>query len=70
MAIARKCDRCGSYRDGRIYTIRLEPPNWTTAPDEKDYDLCAECTCEFYEFMDGVKPKNLVERLISKLRKD
>ena len=70
MAIARKCDRCGAYYDGTFGRITVESRD----PEFVDeyYDLCRECKYELDDFINGVKPKNLLDRLlaISKLGKE
>ena len=63
MSLARKCDRCGKYYDGVICHITVESRNPEFTDDY--YDLCRECKSEFEEFMKGVKPKNLLERILS-----
>ena len=65
MSIARKCDRCGTYHDGTIFSVDLSG-RWTAEYGEYSYDLCRDCVNEFDEFMKGAKPKNLLERLIEK----
>lgn len=65
MSIARKCDRCGTYHDGRIYDVMVEAPYFSDECDEH-HDLCRDCKNELDEFMKGAKPKNLLERLIGK----
>ena len=62
MAFAKKCDRCGAYHDGRIYEIEMKPMCYMNEVDE-DFDLCPECKREFDDFMNGVKPKDLLGRL-------
>jgi hypothetical protein len=60
MSLAKKCDRCGTYHDGLINRLT------TTGHmllDEHEYDLCDECKGEFEDFMNGVKPKDLLSRL-------
>lgn len=64
MGIARKCDRCGTYHDGRIYEVTIESSYYSAADEE--HDLCSDCKNELDEFMKGAKPKNLLERLIGK----
>lgn len=70
MSAARKCDRCKTYHDGRIYRISITSPNiFDTDPTE--HDLCGDCVDEFVKFMDGEKPSNLFDRLLGRLnRKD
>ena len=59
MAIARKCDRCG-----QLFELpkvgELAGFAWLTGYDEdgetqfgKQYDLCADCTSELSDFMEG-----------------
>ncbi len=62
MASARKCDRCGTYHDGRIYMLTKQPIH-VLDEDEIEFDLCRECMYEFTDFMNGVKPKDLLGRL-------
>lgn len=62
MALARKCDRCGAYHDGRIYNL-TRTPMYVLDEDEKEFDLCRDCMNEFDDFMNGVKPKDLLGRL-------
>lgn len=62
MSVARKCDRCGTYHDNRIFHIDMEGPLGIEY-DMKKYDLCPECESEFADFMNGVKPKDLLNRL-------
>lgn len=61
MSLARKCDRCGVYYDGVKCHLTVESRNPEFTDDY--YDLCGPCKLEFDEFMKGVKPKNLVERI-------
>lgn len=62
MSSARKCDRCGVYHDGRLVQITIEPIDFLN--DDKEYlDLCQDCYAEFTDFMNGVKPKDLLGRL-------
>lgn len=67
MAAARKCDRCGAYRDGRIYKL-TKIPMYVLDEDEKEFDLCPDCIDEFDDFMNGVKPKDLLSRLQALLK--
>lgn len=70
MAIARKCDRCGTYHDGRISKLTVHSPCGFDII-ECERDLCQECMDEFNEFMIGVKPICLLDRIKSiKSRKD
>lgn len=62
MASARRCDRCGEYHDRRIYKLNVEPM-FQFSEDEYELDLCPECMNEFTDFMNGVKPKDLLGRL-------
>lgn len=64
MAVARKCDRCGTYHDGRIYEVITEPMYVSAEYDDREkFDLCPDCMNEFGDFMNGVKPKDLLSRL-------
>ena len=69
MAVARKCDRCGCYRDGRIHKITYTPPHYLSGLEEAEHDLCNECIDDFNKFMEGVKPENLIDRLRSRMNK-
>lgn len=60
MSFAKKCDRCGTYHDGLINRLTT---TGHTLLDEHEYDLCDECRDEFEDFMNGVKPKDLLSRL-------
>jgi hypothetical protein len=62
MSLARKCNRCGIYFDYKKCHITVESRN----PEYYDveYDLCDDCKREFEEFMEGAKPKSLLERLL------
>lgn len=62
MALARKCDRCDEYHDRQIYKLKVEPM-FPLSEDEYELDLCPACMEEFADFMNGVKPKDLVGRL-------
>ena len=62
MSLARKCDRCGAYHDGRIYSL-TKTPMCLLDEYEKEFDLCQDCMYEFDDFMNGVKPKDLLGRL-------
>jgi hypothetical protein len=62
MSWAHKCDRCGRYHDGRLYEVAVKPMNYMTE-EEEDFDLCPACKSEFDDFMNGVKPKDLLGRL-------
>lgn len=69
MANAKKCDRCSTYHDGRINHIRLEIDNPFCGYDtDEHYDLCKECRNEFEDFMNGVKPATLREKLFARLK--
>lgn len=63
MSIARKCNRCGAYNDRRTCVIDVVDYADYFNPEDHSYDLCPGCKLEFYEFMEGAKPKNLLERL-------
>ena len=67
MALARKCDRCGAYHDGRIYEIEISPMCYLNETHE-EFDLCPDCKNEFDDFMNGVKPKDLLGRLQALLK--
>lgn len=62
MALARKCDRCDEYHDRQIYKLKVVPMH-SLPEDEYELDLCPTCMDEFDEFMNGVKPKDLLGRL-------
>lgn len=62
MAAAKKCDRCGTYHDGRIYKLTTRDPS-PFEYNEREFDLCDECMNEFDDFMGVVKPKDLRSRL-------
>lgn len=62
MALARRCDRCGEYHLGRINEITTTD-NIPFEHNEHEYDLCDECFDELADFMNGVKPKDLLGRL-------
>ena len=64
MATARKCDRCKTYHDGRINRVEVHKPMGLIT-DDLEYDLCVYCLEEFDEFMNGVKPETLLDRLKS-----
>lgn len=65
MAIARKCDRCGAYHDGLIYKVTVEVPPAYVLRGEEEFtkDLCRQCLCDYIEFLNGEKPKTLIEKL-------
>lgn len=67
MAYAKKCDRCGAYHDSRLYEIEIKPMCYLNERDE-DFDLCRDCKSEFDDFMNGVKPKDLLSRLQALLK--
>ena len=62
MALARKCDRCGTFHLGQINKL-ITTDNIPFEYNEHEYDLCDNCMNEFEDFMNGVKPKNLLDRL-------
>ena len=62
MSLARKCDRCGTYHDGRLYHF-ARFPMLVLSDNEEEFDLCSDCYDEFADFMNGVKPKDLLGRL-------
>lgn len=64
MAIVHKCDRCGRYYDGFNNTVES-----SSYDSDDSYDLCDECIVDFYEFIRGVSPKTLSEKLRDELKK-
>jgi hypothetical protein len=69
MANAKKCDRCGTYHDWSINHITLEDGRLFADYDtDVHYDLCKECRNEFEDFMNGVKPATLREKLFARIR--
>lgn len=71
MSLARKCDRCGTYHDGRLYKVTVEQmyPSVEYCDDDL-YDLCPDCKIEFDDFMNGVKPNDLLSRLHALFKKE
>ena len=65
MSCARKCDRCGEVFNP-CKGVRFEYYNLNDEYGE--LDLCPDCHLEFKEFMKGTKPKNLLERLLRKIK--
>ena len=62
MALVRKCDRCGTFHTGHINKL-VTTDHVPFEYNEHEYDLCDECFDEFADFMNGVKPKDLLGRL-------
>lgn len=59
MADVKQCDRCGAcYKEGGHHFVKTNGV-WV----EHKYDLCNDCFKELSEFMRGVKPRNLLERI-------
>lgn len=70
MSVAKKCDRCKTYHDHRIYGVTLTDPNPFNI-DSTEYDLCLDCVDDFVKFMNGEKPSNLLDRPLGRSnRKD
>lgn len=59
MADMKQCDRCGGYYGGTNHHFFKSSGKWRV----EEYDLCDDCFKELGEFMCGVKPKNLLERI-------
>ena len=52
MAVAKKCDRCGTYHDGQINKLTTAYRDHYILT-EHDFDLCDECMDEFDKAMEG-----------------
>ena len=50
MAIARKCDRCKKYYDGRIHKVTVRSPSGFDIIED-EYDICGDCISEFETFI-------------------
>ena len=70
MAEAFKCDRCGRYYVSESRKIKEVTYESWSGSTYKNYDLCEECMADFYEFIKGVPPKTLAEKLRAVLGKE
>ena len=71
MAVAFKCDRCGRYRSTKPNTIREKfHDSLYFSPIYDEHDLCEDCINDFHEFLKGVPPKTLAEKLRAMLGKE
>lgn len=66
MADVKKCDRCGTIYSVVKCGFAKFHGDWRA----ESYDLCDDCIKELEEFLRGVKPKNLLERIWRMMRKE
>lgn len=59
MADVKRCDRCGAIYNVAKCRFGKFHGEWKA----ESYDLCDDCVKELEEFLEGVRPKNLLERI-------